>query len=444
MFTRRCWTHILFSLSIPLFASAAEIGYGPLFDPCGDNCQTQMVQFCTVGHDLAQMTDCWCGEDAGEYVRRMDACLSTCDQAVSNRSVQRDQMVRYRKIVCEGQRGKTAVADTLFAEYWKTRFRRKGENFVPAVTNNIPPPTAEPVGITRSDDRVSESKSISPPTSIPETSSVSSETRSPVSPSPTPPPVTSTPAASPPLSSSLITPTTSPGLTSTRISPAPPVASSIPSKSRLTAGQLAAIITSAVLGSLLVVLSVVFCHRRRANSKPFSFLPTRPRSRPRPRVTTTQQSWWSRNIEAALNNPQSPISTILPRHYRPKPQTPPYAQPSFPPPRQTYSHTIIPVPPSPSSRSSSTRILALSTATRSRSRDRISEHTVIEPQPQEALAELSGTRMSAASSQTDISSASCSSMMIQGGGRDYLPFQPWPFFLLSHWAVFFCFFFGLE
>ena len=41
----------------------------------------------------------------GEYIGRMDACLSTCDQVVSNRSVQRDQMVRYQKIVCEGLRG---------------------------------------------------------------------------------------------------------------------------------------------------------------------------------------------------------------------------------------------------------------------------------------------------------------------------------------------------
>ena len=81
----------------------------------------------------------------------MDACLRTCDQAVSNRSVQRDQMVRSRKIVCEGQRGKTVIADTLFMGYWKTRFQRKGESFVPAVTNGILHLTAEPVGITNSD-----------------------------------------------------------------------------------------------------------------------------------------------------------------------------------------------------------------------------------------------------------------------------------------------------
>jgi len=71
---------------------------------------------------------------------------------VSNRSVQLDQMVRYRMIACEGQRGKTVIAYTLFAEYWKTRFQRKGETFVPAVAKCIPPPTAELVGIMNSDD----------------------------------------------------------------------------------------------------------------------------------------------------------------------------------------------------------------------------------------------------------------------------------------------------
>ena len=159
------------------------------------------------------------------------------------------------------------------------------------------------------------------------------------------------------------------------------------------------------------MLSIVFCRRHRANSKPFTFLSTHPCSYPRPRfiINNHRQSWCSRNIEATLNSPQSPIASNLPRHYRPKPRTPPSAQQNFlPPPRQTYSHAIIPVPPS--SRSSSTRILTLSTTTRSRSRDRISEHTAIEPRPQEAVTEVSTTiRQSAASSQCDYSSATCSS-----------------------------------
>jgi len=60
------------------------------------------------------MTKFWCGEDkGGEYIGRMDACLSTCDQEVSNRSVQRGQVVRYGKIVCEGQGGKGYRRGTL-------------------------------------------------------------------------------------------------------------------------------------------------------------------------------------------------------------------------------------------------------------------------------------------------------------------------------------------
>jgi len=60
-----------------------------------------MVNFCVVGRSLAKMMDCWCGEDkGGEYIGRVGACLSTWDQAVSNHSVQRDQMVNYRMIVC--------------------------------------------------------------------------------------------------------------------------------------------------------------------------------------------------------------------------------------------------------------------------------------------------------------------------------------------------------
>ena len=139
------------------------------------------------------------------------------------------------------------------------------------------------------------------------------------------------------------------------------------------------------------MLSIVFCRRRRrrANYKPFAFLPTCPGSHPRPRSITNnhRQSWWSRNIEAALNSLQSPIASILPMHSCPKPRTLPSVQQNVPPPpRQTYSHAIIPV--QPSSRSSSTRIPTLSTTTRSQGR--ISEHTIIEPQ-QETVTEVSTT-----------------------------------------------------
>ena len=113
-------------------------------------------------------------------------------------------MVRYRKIVCKGQRGKTVIADILFAEYWKTRFQKKGESFVPDVTNGIQPLTAEPVGITSGGDQVSRSEFISSSsTGIPETYSSleSNETGSLVSPSLTPPPVSSSTAVLSSLSS---------------------------------------------------------------------------------------------------------------------------------------------------------------------------------------------------------------------------------------------------
>jgi len=44
-------------------------------------------------------------------------------------------MVRYQKIGCEGKRGENVIADTLFGDYRKTKVQKKGESFVPAVTN---------------------------------------------------------------------------------------------------------------------------------------------------------------------------------------------------------------------------------------------------------------------------------------------------------------------
>ena len=95
-----------FSHFVSSLAFTAEIGYGPLFDPCGGSRQTQVVNFCTVGRDLAQMTDYWCGDGEGEYIGRVDACLSECIQAVWNRSLQRDQMVRYGRLSATDRRGK--------------------------------------------------------------------------------------------------------------------------------------------------------------------------------------------------------------------------------------------------------------------------------------------------------------------------------------------------
>ena len=62
-------------------------------------------------------------------------------------------MVRYRKIVCEGQREKTVIANTFFAEYWKTRFQKKDESFVSDVMNGISSSIVESVGIMSGDDQ---------------------------------------------------------------------------------------------------------------------------------------------------------------------------------------------------------------------------------------------------------------------------------------------------
>jgi len=163
----------------------------------------------------------------------MDAWLSTWEQA--------EQAVRYRKIVCEGPMGKTVIADTLFAEYWKTRFQRKGESFVAAVMNGILPMMAEPVGIRNSDDQVSRSEFISPPPmGIPETASpASSETVNLGSPSLTPPPVSSATVVLSLSWASPIIPTALANFTTTKIPPAPSTLPSFPGQSRLTPGQLA-------------------------------------------------------------------------------------------------------------------------------------------------------------------------------------------------------------
>ena len=144
------------------------------------------------------------------------------------------------------------------AEYWKTKFEKMGESFVPAVTNGIPPPIAEPAGITSGDDQVSRSEFTpsSLPPGIPETSSLEfNETGSLVFPSLTPPPASSATAVLSSLhSASLIIPIVSSNFAATGGSAAPPTLSSFPSGSCLTPRQLAAIIASCVLGSFFLVL----------------------------------------------------------------------------------------------------------------------------------------------------------------------------------------------
>ncbi|KAI5777075.1 hypothetical protein EDC01DRAFT_680022 [Geopyxis carbonaria] len=108
-------------------------GYGPRFDPCGDNCQTQLLQYCTQGHDTTQQEACWCSDNL--YETKMQACLESCDPAVSNLKIQQEAMQRYRKVVCKG----STDGDAEFKEYYSTRF---GGGFVPQVTKAAPPPAA--------------------------------------------------------------------------------------------------------------------------------------------------------------------------------------------------------------------------------------------------------------------------------------------------------------
>ena len=60
------------------------------------------------------MTVCWCGDGEGEYIGGMDAC-----------SLPEDCL--------RGAEVKKVIADS----FTQTRFQKKGECFVPAVTNGI-------------------------------------------------------------------------------------------------------------------------------------------------------------------------------------------------------------------------------------------------------------------------------------------------------------------
>lgn len=243
MFRRRHWSYILF---LPFRVwSAPEIGYGPLFDPCGENCQTQMVQFCTVGHDVSQMTQCWCSDP--EYLTRMDACIQSCDPTVTNRDVQRDQMLRYRKIVCAG----SSAGDQGFAKYWKTRFG--GEGFVPGATNGIPPPpSSQTVAMTIA--------TIPTSIAVPRNRTENG---------------TRTKTATVASSTSPIILTSSTNVPPQRMS-------------GLTTPQLAAIIAASVLSALLVLLTIIICRSNRHRRIRLLRRRRRPPQRPqRPRLVIT-------------------------------------------------------------------------------------------------------------------------------------------------------------
>ncbi|TGZ81814.1 hypothetical protein EX30DRAFT_234361 [Ascodesmis nigricans] len=128
-------TTILIALLLFTSAALAQVGYGPNFDHCGDNCQTALLHFCTQLRDAQQQSDCWCGvEDLNrQYMEKMDACLATCDPDVSQRDVQRDMILRYRQVVCK----ESAKDDDDFQAYYDERY---GIAFTPKATAAAPPP----------------------------------------------------------------------------------------------------------------------------------------------------------------------------------------------------------------------------------------------------------------------------------------------------------------
>ncbi|KAH0613720.1 uncharacterized protein H6S33_005606 [Morchella sextelata] len=398
------------------FTTAAEVGYGPKFDACGDNCQTQMVSFCTVGHDQAQMRACWCEE--AQYIIRMDACLRTCDPAVSNIDEQRDQLLRYRNFVCEPS---TASADTEFTEYYQTRFASVEGGFVPEITRGIPPPTASPRDIQTTTTETMAS------TSTP----LGSDTYTNLLPSST--------------LTTIVRPTSN--ITTSPVSTATATASSyvtaLPStaagptmlKTGLTTVQLALIISGVALFSIILSISILYYTRRREPPKRPIWNPPPPPPLPRPSptsfiyyhptspppiflspsrksfdldlqphaITTSTSSFYSRDSESVISPPSrgrgrytyfpprespmpSPELSDFNRYFQPPPQPPP------PPPSSSYfSVTPLTTPavpasspaPSVSQITSASAIAAAIAANHRKSRN--SSHTLIDAEPQQAV-----------------------------------------------------------
>lgn len=384
------FAHLLILLLLYLsIVSAAEIGYGPLFDPCGDNCQTQMVNFCTVGHDTVQMRICWC--DDVEYIERMDACLDSCDQTVSDEALQRDQMLRYRSIVCEP----TAITkDVEFQEYYKTRFASvAGGSFVPQVTRGIPPPTASPVDITST----GESTTLGPSSS----NSVSNTASNPWTP-PTKSISTTTITVS-------VTPTASSFVT---VLPSTAAGPTIQNRG-LSTTQLVGIILGTAVASVLLSLSIVFCIRRRHPRRPF-WNPPPPPPLPRPARTSllpyyapisppiTVLPQRTPDMPHAITTSTASIhsardgdsSVISPSRGRGGYSYFPRESPALPTPPQPQFHArpgsvstrmltplATPIPP-PIQVTSSSAIAAVAAAERN---SRGSTHTIIEPEPQQVI-----------------------------------------------------------
>lgn len=380
---------------------AAEVGYGPLFDPCGDNCQTQMVNFCTVGHDIAQMRTCWC--DDAEYIERMDACLDSCDPALGKRATQKDQMLRYRRIVCEPA---AITKDVEFQQYYRTRFASvDGGSFTPEVTRGIPPPTASPVEITGEVTLAPESSS----DTIGSSSSSEFVTNSKV----TPTSIITLTISTTPTASSFVT-----------ALPSTAAADLTLQKKGLSTAQLFGVIFGTAAISVLLSLSIVFCIRRQNPRRPF-WNPPPPPPLPRPSTTSFLPYY----------TPTSPPPTILPQRIEPHAIATSTASThstgegdstTISPTRgrggYSYSQLESPILPTPPQSqfyarpiTASTRMLtpvvayaqamiqvtsssAIAAAAAAERNSRGSTHTLIEPEPQQAI--LEGTMVDRSRSQS--------------------------------------------
>ncbi|KAF8465536.1 hypothetical protein BDZ91DRAFT_794913 [Kalaharituber pfeilii] len=132
---------------LPTFAGAitrfegknSEVGFGPGFSACSDNCQVQLAAHCSENYDAAKVQDCWCSpSQEAAYFSRLQRCLDACPGGKRRNISQRELLLRFRDIVCAGGE-KNEVTDTEFAEFYLWRLG-PGNAWVPKPTDAIPPP----------------------------------------------------------------------------------------------------------------------------------------------------------------------------------------------------------------------------------------------------------------------------------------------------------------
>ncbi|KAF8540595.1 hypothetical protein BDD12DRAFT_832823 [Trichophaea hybrida] len=223
---------------------ATEVGYGPGFDACGDNCQTALRIFCTEGRNAEQQAQCWCG--AGNlgmiYRIRMENCLATCNPSVSRIETQREVMIRFKEIVCRGN----TSGDEWFWEYYRTRYP---SGFQPDATQAAPPPVVVlETAATRNSSATATKTRARPTHSRHRTSSITPTPNSSIASS------TST-ATSTTFSTSIVGSATS-------ISPIPTASATPTPDPPLSAGAIAGISIASVVSFAGLILLIAFLLRR--------------------------------------------------------------------------------------------------------------------------------------------------------------------------------------